>query len=67
VQLALKDFQIAQMQKAAADQALQNSQQAVMAKVAEIKKEMALDDSWDFNFQTLTWFKKPEPPKAEKK
>jgi hypothetical protein len=59
IQLAVKDFQIAQIQATEAQRVMQDAQQRAQAQIAAIKKELGLDDSWDFDFQQGKFVKKP--------
>lgn len=59
IQLAVKDYQIAQIQSNSAQQQLAEAQKAVVALIAATKKELGLDDSWDWDFQQQKFVKKP--------
>lgn len=66
VQLAIKDFQISQLQAQTAQTAVQDAQRKVMATVEQLKKELKLDDTWDFDYNSLHFVKRPEPAKETK-
>jgi hypothetical protein len=65
IQLTMKDWQIIQLQQQQINAAAASAQKTVMEQVAAVKKELGLDDTWDFNYQTLAFFKKPVPAKTE--
>lgn len=66
VQLAIKDFQISQLQAQTAQTAVQDAQRKVMATVEQLRKELKLDDTWDFDYTALHFVKRPEPAKETK-
>lgn len=67
IQLAVKDYQIAQIQSNSAQQQLADAQQRVMALIVATKKELGLDDTWDWNFQQNAFVKKADTKPAAKK
>jgi len=74
IQLAIKDYQLAQkdqqmLKQAEADsaKALQSAGQNVEATVAKVKKELGLPDDYTFNYQTLQYEKPAAPPAPVKK
>lgn len=66
IQLAIKDFQIGQMQAQQAQQSVTNARQAALAQIEAVKKELGLDDTWDYDEASKVFTKKPEPVKPAK-
>lgn len=66
IQIALKDYEIAQLKELQARTDIQTAQQKVLAQVAATKAELKLDETWDFDYSQGKFVKK-QPVKAEPK
>lgn len=66
IDLAIKDFQIAQMQAGQAQQAAVNARGAALQLIATVKAELKLDETWDYDEQQKVFVKKSAPVEPAK-
>lgn len=64
IDVAIKDFQILQTQLNAMQASVAAARNNALARIDELKKEMKLDDTWDYDEAQKAFVKKPEPAKA---
>lgn len=67
IQIALKDYEIAQLRELQARSAIEAAQQKVLSQVAATKADLKLDDTWDFDYAQGKFVKKQKPADATKK
>lgn len=66
IDLAIKDFQLAQMRADQAQQAAVNARGAALQMIAAVKAELKLDETWDYDDQREVFVKKPAPVEPAK-
>lgn len=66
IDLAIKDFQLAQMQAGQAQQAAVNARGAALQMIAAVKAELKLDETWNYDEQRKVFVKKPAPSEPAK-